>query len=85
MFKISEKSNSRIIEKWLKFLLSHSDYRNSSLTFIAAFFRRFKDLEPMLVFTLNRCNLKFILVPHVKQVLVCVDLLYSSLTPLERI
>ena len=47
--KISEKSNGRIIEKWLKFLSSHSVYRNRSLNFTPAFFRRFKDLEPMLM------------------------------------
>ena len=46
--KISEKSNGRIKEKWLKFPPSHSDQRNRSLNFTSAFFRRFKDLEPML-------------------------------------
>ena len=48
MFKISEKSNGRIIEKWLRSLLSHPVYRNRSLNFTPAFYRRFKDLEPML-------------------------------------
>ena len=47
--KISEKSNGRILEKWLKFPSSHSDQRNRLMNFTPAFFRRFKDLEPMLV------------------------------------
>ena len=38
IFKISEKSNGRIIEKWLKFLSSHSVLRSRSLKFIPAFF-----------------------------------------------
>ena len=46
--KISEKSNGRILEKWLKFPSSHSDQRNKLMNFTPAFFRRFKDLEPML-------------------------------------
>ena len=46
--KISEKSNGRIIEKWLKFPSNHSNQRNISLNFTPAFFHRFKDLEPML-------------------------------------
>ena len=47
--KISEKSNGRILEKWLKFPSSHSDQRNRLLNSTPAFFRRFKDLEPMLI------------------------------------
>ena len=47
MMKIFEKSNGRIIEKWLKFPSSHSDQRNRLLNFTPAFFRRFKDLESM--------------------------------------
>ena len=43
--KISEKSNGRIIEKWLKFPSSHSDQRNRLMNFTPAFFRRFKDYE----------------------------------------
>ena len=46
--KISENSNGRIIEKWLKFPSSHSDQRNRLMNFSPALFRRFKDLEPML-------------------------------------
>ena len=46
--KISDKSNGRILEKWLKFSLSHSDQNNRLLNFTPAFFCRFKDLEPML-------------------------------------
>ena len=46
--KISEMSNCRILEKWLKFPSSHSDQRNRLLNFTHAFFCRFKDLEPML-------------------------------------
>ena len=46
--KISENSNGRILEKWLKFLSGHSDQRNRLTNFTPAFFRRFKDLEPML-------------------------------------
>ena len=46
--KISEKSNGRILEKWLKFPSSHSDQRYRLLNFTPAFFRRFKDLETML-------------------------------------
>ena len=46
--KISEKSNGRIIEKWLKFPSSHSEQRNRLLYFAPAFFLRFNDLEPML-------------------------------------
>ena len=52
--RISEKSNGRIIEKWLKFPSSHSDQRNRLLNFTPAIFRRFKDLEPMLNFM--RCS-----------------------------
>ena len=51
--QISEKSNAKIIEKWLKFPSSHSDQRNRSLNLTHAFFRRFKDLEPMLSFSLS--------------------------------
>ena len=47
--KISEKSNGRILEKWLKFPSSHSDQRNRLMNFTPAFFRRLKDLEPMLL------------------------------------
>ena len=46
--KISEKFNGRILEKWLKFPSSRSDQRNRLLNFTPSFFRRFKDLEPML-------------------------------------
>ena len=49
--KISEKTNGRITEKWLNFPLDHSDQRNRLLIFTPAFFRRFKDLEPMLTKT----------------------------------
>ena len=41
------------MEKWLKFLSSHSVSRNRTLNFIPAFFRRFKDLEPMLPSSLS--------------------------------
>ena len=51
--KISEKSNGRIIEKWLKFPSSYSNQRNRLLNFTPTFLRRFKDLEPMLVRTYN--------------------------------
>ena len=47
--KTSEKSNGRILEKWLKFPSSHSDQRNQRLlNFTPIFFCRFKDLGPML-------------------------------------
>ena len=68
--KISEKSNGRIIEKWLKFPSSHSDQRNRSMNFTPAFFRRFKDLEPMLtrvscvIANVNRLNLQQILLGY---------------------
>ena len=47
--KISEKSNGRILETRLKFPSSHSGKKNRLLNFTPAFFRRFKDLEPMLL------------------------------------
>ena len=36
--KISEKSNVRILEKWLKFPSNHSDQRNRSLNFFTPAF-----------------------------------------------
>ena len=52
IFKISGKSNGRIIDKYLKFLSSHSIRRNRSLNFTPTFLRRDKDLEPMLKISL---------------------------------
>ena len=56
--KISEKSNGKILENWLKFLSSHPVERNRSLNFTPCVFRRSKDLEPMLktnIFSVNIC------------------------------
>ena len=64
MINISKKSNGRIIEKCLKFLSIHSVIRNRSLNFTPAFFRRFEDLVPMLLWMLFSSCMKSLLDFH---------------------
>ena len=77
IFNIPEKSNGRIIEKWLKFPSSLSDQRNRSLNFTPAFFRRFKDLEPML------WALKLIVVDDVADVAVVVIVVFVAIAAIS--